>query len=309
MSDGVLPWLIGGAAVGVGFLWWRSRQAAAETKPDPCAELEKLGVPRAACELGLPVVSEIVQGVIALADEVSKTSADVARWDLENKALNGPVRYANEGIYAELSKTCDAPGNCYPALDGTVVEFENGCVPIKGAAGWEKCAPGTHGMLNYPIHQPMWWRPDGVGPSESWSGAQIRPMSAAVRIEGEPAGSYDPYTRGGYRAGTTNFPIPIPEGHYGYFYKGRPFTCAEGSPPALRGPNGEVIRDQRTLDPSYIPPCGASPWTTRPEDDNVSWDVPAFSILNPCSTDPANFTWDKAADGTPFCRRKMAGEP
>ena len=302
-----LPWIIGGAAVGVGILWIRARQAAAETKQDPCAELEKLGVPRAACELGLPVVQEIVQGAI---DAVgAKTSAQVEKWDAENKALNGPVRIANEGIYRELTKTCDSPGNCYSALDGTVVEFENGCVPIAGAPGREKCAPGTHDMLNYAIKQAMWWRPDGAGPTESWSPSTVAPMTAQVRYEGEDARAYDPFTQGGYGPGQKNFPIPIPDGHYGYFYKGRPFTCPAGQQPVLRASDGSVIRDQRTLDPSYVPPCGTGTWTTRPSSGPVTYQEPSQRIDDPCTVDPANFTWDVLPDGTRYCRRKMAGEP
>jgi len=315
-----LPWILGGAAVGVGFLVWRSRQAAKETAETPgvdvCAALAKAGVPSDVCKLGLPVVGAIVDAI----DGAVKTPGDVREWDRKNKELNGPVRIANEGALRKLTYTCTDPSNCFTALDGTVIEFENGCVPIAGSPGFAKCAPGTQPMLNYPVLSMPFFVSDGpmsemFDTRNSETDSVNYSMSGAVRTKANASDAakrdpYDLFTRGGYAPGSYEaggFPVPIPEGHIGYIYKARPFTCPKGQPPVMDQLERDWREDAADGDANWTPPCGGSAWGGGPSYNTERAGVGGFASVSTtiadCTNDP-NFVWDPAG----YCRRKRVGE-
>lgn len=335
-----LPWIIGGAAIGVGFLIYRSRQAAAgPAKPSTCESIAKLAGQDPAIVCGALGALGQIAGEVA--DALGKTSADVKRWDAKNKELNGEVDIPMDGFRKALANTCyDASsGNCYPFVDGTVLRFKNGCVPLSGSPDFAKCVAGTHRMDNYLPWQAWHFMPDSTNNGQtSYKPDAIRSMSGSVRLEGEPNDDrhpYDAFTRGGFKQGGLNhnpFPIPIPEGHLGYVYKGRPFTCPQGKPPNMR----QIVRDHRG-EPigDAIPTCGGDAvggWVPQPTQTNTGggrvvigselgstgttvggksgyepYQNPVESTQITNCADPG-FILDTLPDGTRYCRRKRVGE-
>lgn len=149
---------LGALAIGgVGYLYWRARQAQGSSL---CASvLQPLGR-----TVGFDIPPSMCSGIDAIAGKVIgpivEAVADSAKsWqekDAENRAKNGAVavpmtqdvldtvqcKEIVPGIGTALPTTRDAG----PMLHGTALRYQNGCEPFAGAPGFGKCAPGTFDM-------------------------------------------------------------------------------------------------------------------------------------------------------------------
>lgn len=216
MSAGgvALALVVGGGGIA---LLLRARAKQETPSKSACKAIaEKTGIPAGACEAGL--------GLIGAIGELFK-GRDWAADDKKNKDLNGAVKTPLAKVLAGMSTNGGAVGASGAFLRGTVVEFENGCRPFKGAAGWEKCAAGTADM--------------GSGEPVVFAWGEYLPGKSARRVARANIGTgndKDPLTQGplipnqskvwgGTVMKASDFPMPIPSGQKGWFYKGRPMVC------------------------------------------------------------------------------------
>lgn len=305
-----------GLAAGAGLIWYARKQAEAAAADSKCdaivAAAVKAGVPeavaRAACN-ALPSIGDILEGV---GSAIGTTSAEVKRWDAENKALNGEVATP---ISDFLRKTVTV----YPsttgadATRGTVLEFKNGCVPFAGAAGWSKCKQGTHDMRHRPNNYDPTAVPVGTGveADDKQRRGKATSWTNFMTGSGDPS-RIDPATQGPFRAGAvygmykTPFPLPLAEGELGWLWRGRPFKCAADRTPAWN------VRDH-TSD-TAMPPCGPFGGGGPPPPIDQAGEGHTTEDKGDTSptTCPPEFIWDANlfGPGVGGCRRRnsRAGE-
>jgi len=244
-----LPWIIGGAAVGVGFLYLRSKQAAKDTKPPSTCD----GISAIGDKLGVPIPKGLCEGLGGIVEgigaAIGTTEAEVKRWDADNAVKNGAVtvpisKLVRNMSYTNIGGTTVAAGGAgglatrTPALRGTALEFKNGCTPFEGSSGWSKCAPGTHDMLVDAARSDLNGYPVMRGPRTN-----VKTSPAYIMSGSKDTKKLDVTTGGPFKPGadgnSSSFPIPIPAGHLGWIYRGRAFTCPEPVDPDW------TIRDHR----------------------------------------------------------------
>lgn len=259
MASSSLPFIVGGAALGLGVVWLRSRQAKQEVgdKPNPCEGLSALGVPKGACDALLPLASQVLG---AVGDALFTTSADIKERDAKNRELNGgAVDVPMTKAVQKIAWVAPSVHNVGSALRGSALRFANGCVPFKGTLGWAKCAEGTHDMRN---------RPNDTDPWFEWQNL----MSGR---DGDPAssGPWESSAAGGAHGTRTDFPLPLADGEHGWFYKGRPFKCSAATPPDFN------VRDHRG-DVESIP-CGGPTRPYTPPSRPILGGDDAPAVLDP----------------------------
>lgn len=318
-------WIIGGAVVGVGFLWWRNRQAEEEAKKK---QEEQGDLGDAACAVlkaaGLPVpdgcgsiVNTIIGGAKKLADEVFYSDADrvkdLAAANAKNNALNGEAELEGGAL---LNSNIDIASAYSSALNSEVLKYKNGCTPFAGSPGWSACAPGTIDM----------WGHTGNARAEVRS-------TRARQPDAEPFSSFDDdyalahpgnllsgSTRKDSADVATKGPLPYRAADGSivnrYLVRGVKVECPQGQAPALWDELGNPIGDNRG-----VPPCapnGVSSyqvnWTgpTRADgsaatgsDDSLE----AGAVIDCASVDLTQFTWDRTLNsGTGAWRRLRVGE-
>lgn len=249
-AGGVIAALaIGGGAA---FLILRRQAQAAPTPTAPtptstnaCDSLPA-GYARDMCN-AVKSVGGIIEGI---GDALSGTSTaeKAAEWyakDAKNRQLNGEVeipllsavRWCSTLDRTDVSDGKPPPGphvNMYAnQVRGTVARFANGCVPFVGAPGWEKCASGTEGMGGSAINAPM----SMTGRIPRRPPGQFEGYDRKYRPGDRLSGYYDPTAQSNPKGvgeayiPTCSFPIPIPPGHFGYFFRGKAFTCPVGKVP------------------------------------------------------------------------------
>lgn len=277
------------AAIGVGlgaaFLLSRREQQVtpAATTTNACDQVPA-GYARDACN-ALKGVGGILKGI---GDALGTGGFDWKAADAKNKSLNGAVEVGNPlprkyctgprfvvekdgrtspGYAGDPAAHVKAPWGSQVA--GSVLRFSNGCVPVKGAPGWEKCAPGTASMLG-----------GNVGVWDTALAADVMTGhvgGAFSRPSGDPTTGYftDEHCDGSPDPSTKqNFPIPVPTGHVGFFYRGKPFTCPPGTRPdfSVRHVGGAVTK----------PPCrartGYQPGATSSTPSPTTAQEPAFTL-------------------------------
>lgn len=303
-------WIIGGALVGVGVLWWRNRQAQEDTRaPGPsggelgdtaCALAKK-----AALAAGLPwsdaacsVVTDIVEA-LPFAPSAQEHRARVEEYDAKNRELNGPV-------------ALPMAGQVSIANQGTVLRFANGCVPFRGAAGWEACAPGTNSM----------W-PTDTDPgkiSEVRAGPQFGTAEAKRAWQAANEPDDVPITPQALLSGdvTTQNPDPSTviawelDGSSSGYFRGEAFACPPGQAPALWDAQGNVIGWKRAGVPpcapggvsEFVPSSAPPPATTGTMSTDGSGERLWTGMeCGPNGTAPAGYTWTGST-----WRRLAAGE-
>jgi hypothetical protein len=311
-SEIVLGLVVGGAAIGVGYLIFRSQKAKQETKPpgakEACeAAAKELGVPTSVCEIGVPLVEDLVDWVDSWGDFGREYRAK----DEENKKLNGAiktplvqaVKSCLDSSYSLNANT----GQLISSMWGTALEFENGCTPFAGSPGWSKCAPGTNNMFYGKVKTHF----GSKSPPEPFTGrtdvdleGQSSDVGGGYRYFGDGRINTDP-TTGQFAPQGANgkcaplFPIPIPTGHRGFFVAGKPRTCPEGQVPDVKRASGCIP----------IPTPQSGPVV----DDNGQITVGTTKGNTPRSSTTVNcvdpYILDTLPDGTKYCRRKRAGEP
>lgn len=325
-----LPWVIGGLAIGgVGLLVLRSRQAKQETAPpNPCEAISAAtGIPKGVCDVGLPIVGDII-------DAVGKLGAgpgdEYREKDAKNKSLNGSVKqplesYVKSCLDTSFSKP-QGSGTWFVPLWGTVLEFENGCTPFKGSPGWSKCKAGTSSMMEARsylsrdakrvdgVTRTVNWEMDG-GPEHVMTGDRYRDGDKLI-VDAASGKYIKPWSK-------CEFPLPIPDGGEGWVYKGRPFVVPAGAwpdfnvldadgMPTIRGLGG--VRDHRddgasTWDVDNSPTRDQPTRTGTNETGQVTTRYAQTSTTQTTFDDckfnpPPGYIWDAAG----FCRRKRVGE-
>lgn len=159
-----LPTAIGIGALLLGGAWVLGRRAALASGPqagsgtDPCAGLT--GDAKTACQaiqIGAGVINTLKgQGVdfgILGGDERDPHAGEAD----QNIALNGKVTKSIPAEILAAAKGGAAEGfwrNYLRPIAWFVaphLQYANGCVPFKDAAGWSKCAQGTHEMIRWEI--------------------------------------------------------------------------------------------------------------------------------------------------------------
>lgn len=298
----------------------------------PCDYLKGNPSAYASC-LALQGGVEIIDGFI---DMLPDGPGDEFRAkDAKNRELNGKVkvplvqqvRSCLDTSYGH--PTSNGPATGFVPLWGTALEFENGCTPFKGSPGWSKCAPGTaHMMIGESYRSKDADNYDPVTRTVNWEmrGSSEHVMTGDRYRDGDKlvvdpsSGKYFAAAAGGNCGVKTPFPLPIPEGGEGWFYKGRPFVVPAGAwpdfdnldesgMPTLRGLGG-VIDDRGE---------GAAEWLDDHMGPTTSGIGKCYDFLDrevacnaqqstnqqsvDCNTTPG-FIWDVLG----FCRRKKAGE-
>ena len=318
MASNLLTAALIGGGVGLGLLLLQ-RRAAAQTPPPSsgsscdavAAAAEKLGVPAAAaktaCELGL---GSTVEALVRW-----WKGKDSAAIDGTNKSLNGEVELELGGMARRTACVPRSPSDPQfnrRYLRGTVLRFQNGCVPFEGAPGWEKCAPGTlsnHGEgggCGDPRVQRGHLQPDGSWKITGASDGRGTPLDVSQMFTGglgDPT-TVGPFTADGERTLSSDddfksfpFPLPIPAGSAGWYVAGRPIVCASTTEPS-------IVRNHVTGTISAI--CGGGsvpppmPGTEPPVHDTVP------GLADCASPDPARNNGFLADGCTQTCRRPRA---
>lgn len=340
-SGGLIAALVGaGGAVALVVLARRSQAAAgADDGPgggaagkSPCDYLKGVDEAAYASCLALQGGISVIGGIV---DMLPSGPGDEFRAkDAKNRELNGKVKTP----LVQQVRTCLDTSNGHPAANGassyvplwgTVLEFENGCTPFEGSPGWSKCAPGTADMMvgesyinknasNYdPVTRTVNWEMRGPS-SHVMTGDRYRDGDKLV--VDAASGRYIGGAAGGNCAAKTPFPLPIPEGGEGWFYKGRPFVVPAGAwpdfdildesgLPTLRGLGG--VTDHRGED--------AAEWLDNHMGPTTSGVVKCYDFLDrevacnaqqstnqqsvDCNNTPG-YIWDPQG----FCRRRKVGE-
>lgn len=242
-AGGVIAALaVGGGAA---YLLLRKKpEAIAPGAPtDRCASLQSINpTAYAACKAAGAL--EQIFGAIA---NIGNT--DWAKYDRENRALNGDADIPLTGGVQRCTGSIPFPAQ-FPLM-GSVLRFKNGCMPHVGGGA---CKPGTHMMRGgngymmwgpgqftssggtLPNGQPV--SPDGVQMWPQWD----KVMTGFFQTLSDSAGRvhtirYDPATGyffpafyGDSKAPCANeFPLAIPGGGFGGYYRGLPFVAPPGS--------------------------------------------------------------------------------
>jgi hypothetical protein len=326
----LFPVVLGATVVGVGYLVYRNREAAKQTKPadQPSKEdaaaglackglsslLSSVGVPMTPemCQKGLSGAGAVLDVIGGLNNKSDQQYAEEKRRDAINRKLNGDIAVGHPLMpppnYRDIAAAPDP-------MKGGVIEFQNGCQPFFGAPGWSKCATGTQDMWRNSIYKAV-----GIGTSELNERAQgayrtydeyeaarkaknvTRPMIKGALRTGSPG---DPSMAG---------PRPNKDGTFRWWVRGKVVDCATGQCPKTVL-QGAKIRDHRDN------PSGTYAATTDERDDVTC--VPVDSLGTPATPPPpgtssssssqvacvgaqppAGMTWDRAG----YWRRLQAGE-
>lgn len=230
---GALPWLVGGAAVGLGVLYVRSARAARSSPGgsfcasvlQPAARTVGYDVPPAAC------------GVVdKLAERVANAFKSWEDKDRENRRLNGEPETLLVDAVAAAAVAVDpnaVGGGTAPMLRGSVLRFRNGCVPFAGHPDKAKCAPGTFSMLTASSGRGY----KKADPSAPLTFTRLREADAAYDrgdLDAARAIVYAAADTGALLSGQPTDPATVlhrkaSDGRY--YLAGAPFACDDGSRP------------------------------------------------------------------------------
>lgn len=308
------------AAGGVGVVLI-ARQAAAKKSGGSsacdaiCTAAAAQGVPVDACKDG--AAYQACQAANGVWDWLSNvfSGPDWAKMDADNLKLNGAI----ELPLGPLGDRTVNPITRGAGLHGTVLRFKNGGVPFKGFPGWEKCAKGTHDMLEggtLLVLDPSTGKWSQLVASAAFTGGIGDPTRGgpftADHIFHAPGvigdGSYGASTSiGAPLAGNKDiaeapFPLALDGNAQGYYAAGKPFTCPAGTSPQWN------LRDQRTSGgpPPCVGPDGTGGWSSSGPSTNIT-QTGTTKNLGGCPV-AAGYTYDKTAAGAWFIRRLAAGE-
>lgn len=305
-------WILGGAAVGLGYLAWRNikRQQEAEDKKNGDGEVDTLAeicakIPddgsyasyyKAYCE-GLNALGDLVGGINNQLNQAEEREAERSK---KNEELNGEIAIPNT-VPLYQSQQAVKP------TTGSALRFKNGCEPFEGAPGWTKCEPGTNDMRTHVVDgrfPASYEKVRAAAPTrEQYFANPEKPIDWSGLLKGSVSPEYpDPATQG---------PFPMPDGTAWWWIRGEKLQCPTGQAPAMWNADGSPIRDQRTGLPSCAPggivavdpnspgsQGGTNPVDTTPGDHET-----ASLDCNADGTAPAGYTWT----GTAW-RRLMPGE-
>ncbi len=269
------PWLVGGAVVGLGYLWYRNQQAKASTAPpDQCTTLctaalgqnaadpTEMGACKAACAAGLSTLGDIAKWVQDqpwgdLGATVAKQNAQEAAYAAHNQALNGPIAVGINGPGLFDGHT--------HGLAGDALMYGNGCWPFKGSWGWNACAPGTQDMFDQVQNlangaerstQPVsaYVAKAAPGPivsklvyvASALGGGSLDPSNPDLATTGpevtDADGHADAYSHcvnvGGVNCAQKYPPDPTKQGFWTWFVGGARVTCPAGQTPSYADANG-----------------------------------------------------------------------
>lgn len=279
-SGALIAVLVGGGAAAVIVIAQR-RAAVKKASSDPCAALKGVNDNAyTACEAAAGIYG-ILDGLINLG-QFGKPYDISAEWkgrDDQNKALNGEVaKYSDLGLgcLGWLSNA-GGHGSQVPYLNGTVLEFANGCQPFAGAPGWAKCKQGTSSMLagDGKIDSYLTTDPNNPLGGKAFVAEIGRLMTGVVTtttdgdgkvtVSGDPAtGKFSPYDGCGSLTGPgSSFPAHSVGAALG-FYQGKPYACPDAHP-VFDGSAfacGQVGSKSTTVDLSKGNPPPGYTWST-----------------------------------------------
>lgn len=217
----VVKGLLVGAGLGaIAIVLFRRFKASDAPSSDKCAAVRDLAEStQPGSGAAAYLACRVAKGLSGLGKEKDWTSEDE-----DNKRLNGEIDVPATSVQWLAMSSALSNG---PFLHGSAVRFKNGCVPLDGFPGWERCAPGTHSMK---FGGPGWmWM--GIG--SDGAGAAIAPSPERIftGLKGDittgPAGLAD-LANSGYPGAVDArkaFPLPLAPDENGWFYRGKPFKC------------------------------------------------------------------------------------
>lgn len=290
-SGGLIAALIGaGAGAAVVLLTRKSEAAPASSGGSICDKLPAGSTEQAACK-GIGGILGIVSGV------ANALAPQWGRKDDENIAKNGARVHANAG---HCGYSMHVAGRQRPLIASGTLRHANGCVPYEGAPGWEKCAPGTHSMWDYPsarvapgqvIGKPGSDMTITRTPSLMLTGKRVESLSHADGKVRSVTGDPTTFVINPKNGGTCGpFPLAIPAGGVGGYYKGHAFVCPAGTLPDLQNATDPSVTKPVCRPPSQLPPSqgGTGKADSRPDHDaaegcwvktNGTW-----TFTKPCPT-------------------------
>lgn len=202
-----LPWIAAGLAVGGGglLLVAYARQKAAaqgqggslcESFLAPLAAAAGYPIPPEACKFS--AVDKVLGAVAGAVGDAFKSEAER---DADNRARNGAVELELREDVKKLAiggDTVNGQPRIGTRLRGSVLRFQSGCVPFKGAPGWAKCAAGTHDMApagRYWNVDPA--NPPKIDPLKPWASIEAAARARAYLSDLGAGGTHDPTTARG----------------------------------------------------------------------------------------------------------------
>lgn len=304
--------LIGAGVAAGGVLLVRAllKRRTEEQGGDPCAAARDIA------EKAMPGTGAAAYLACKALSGIHLGEKDWTADDEDNKRLNGEIDLPAKGVQwlamsSALAKT--------PYLNGTVLRFKNGCVPIKGAPGWERCAQGTHNMT-FSGDGYMWF---AVGSDGERVGIEADPSATfSGRVGDVTTGPVIAGLQGwqGAKEARDLFPLPLKPDEDGWWWKGRAFKCKHvvdhRSGSMINGVPRPVFPAWGKLGSDGMPTCG---WVVSDEppppvasSGGGEWWNPVQSHTElRCSGGkaPAGYTWVDATSSRPgHWERLRAGQ-
>jgi len=289
------PWIIGGLAVGgLGVLLLRQRLAAQTSSS--CATIQQMGA-----SVGFYVPASVCGPIDAALEWVKDKLKGWDAKDAENRQLNGGIeleldpRLARGAVALEVTpgsggmgrpQGIDHMAKMVPQLKGKSLRMKNGCVPFRGAPGWERCAEGTHDMgphrVGIKLAKPEGRipRPSEVQALEGKSEAERAQMmfattSVSAVLTGQPT---DPTTALHAKIGGT------------YWLAGEPVACEGGTTPT-------GATDHRGGKTKAVVLCGLPPPQFEPRQEGGQSTQTTYDA--PPGLPPPGFVWVPASGDVP----------
>lgn len=323
------PWVIvaGLAAGGVALYFYEKKKQQQQQSPSECKAICKAtlsGDEEKACELACDAAGYIPD---PFHDSVGDRQAAITKGDQGNLQLNGDVElYLPEEL--QHPPALSQSGGVQ-TMDGSVLRFKKGCVPFKGAPGWEKCKPGTQSMWSSDTDVDQAYN-HGALPAFAndqllsvWvdhhdTGSPLDDATKAATLSGNANEDHpDVTTQGPFPAGRTfgvtkNTPgTKVPTGSEGWIVRGKPMICPQGQAPDLWDESGLP----RALSPGEEITCvpdgrhrsGAGTGTGGGVSTGEQTIGHGTFVHGDCPP-PQGFTWDVSSAGLDYLRRLRAGE-